>query len=61
MHNAPDGRTYYYNSETKQSSWQKPDELKTKAEVHQLMYMYIFIVNAILVSLIKMFVERVQE
>ncbi|XP_011402836.2 PREDICTED: pre-mRNA-processing factor 40 homolog B-like [Amphimedon queenslandica] len=32
MHNAPDGRTYYYNSETKQSSWQKPDELKTKAE-----------------------------
>lgn len=32
-HNAPDGRVYYYNSETKQSSWQKPDELKTKAEV----------------------------
>jgi hypothetical protein len=32
-HKAPDGRIYYYNSETKQSSWQKPDELKTKAEV----------------------------
>ncbi len=32
-HKAPDGRTYYYNSETKQSSWQKPNELKTNAEV----------------------------
>ncbi|XP_046856786.1 pre-mRNA-processing factor 40 homolog B-like isoform X2 [Xenia sp. Carnegie-2017] len=31
-HKAPDGRTYYYNSETKQSSWQKPNELKTNAE-----------------------------
>lgn len=32
-HKAPDGRTYYYNSVTKQSSWQKPDTLKTPAEV----------------------------
>lgn len=32
-HKAPDGRTYYYNSVTKQSSWQKPDQLKTPAEV----------------------------
>jgi pre-mRNA-processing factor 40 len=32
-HKAPDGRIYYYNSETKQSSWQKPNELKTNAEV----------------------------
>lgn len=32
-HTAPDGRTYYYNSVTKQSSWQKPDVLKTPAEV----------------------------
>lgn len=32
-HKAPDGRTYYYNSVTKQSSWEKPDELKTPAEV----------------------------
>ncbi|PRW33660.1 pre-mRNA-processing 40A isoform A [Chlorella sorokiniana] len=31
-HNAPDGRKYYYNSRTKQSSWEKPDELKTPAE-----------------------------
>uniref|UniRef100_A0A6I8R050 Pre-mRNA-processing factor 40 homolog A n=1 Tax=Xenopus tropicalis TaxID=8364 RepID=A0A6I8R050_XENTR len=31
-HKAPDGRTYYYNSETKQSTWEKPDELKSKAE-----------------------------
>lgn len=32
-HKSPDGRTYYYNSNTKQSSWEKPDELKTAAEV----------------------------
>ena len=32
-HQAPDGRLYYYNSESKISSWQKPDELKSKAEV----------------------------
>lgn len=32
-HKAPDGRSYYYNSGTKQSSWDKPDELKTKTEV----------------------------
>lgn len=32
-HKAPDGRVYYYNSVTKQSSWQKPDQLKTPAEV----------------------------
>uniref|UniRef100_A0A1B0D1J8 Uncharacterized protein n=1 Tax=Phlebotomus papatasi TaxID=29031 RepID=A0A1B0D1J8_PHLPP len=31
-HKSPDGRTYYYNSVTKQSSWEKPDELKTPAE-----------------------------
>ena len=24
---------YYYNNDTKVSSWQKPDELKTNAEV----------------------------
>ncbi|XP_076461336.1 pre-mRNA-processing factor 40 homolog A-like isoform X2 [Babylonia areolata] len=29
---APDGRTYYYNSVTKKSSWEKPDELKTITE-----------------------------
>jgi len=32
-HKAPDGRIYYYNNLTKQSSWEKPDELKTSAEV----------------------------
>ncbi|XP_063929657.1 pre-mRNA-processing factor 40 homolog A isoform X2 [Zophobas morio] len=31
-HKAPDGRTYYYNSITKQSSWQKPDQLKSPSE-----------------------------
>ncbi|KAJ6630483.1 Pre-mRNA-processing factor 40 like A, partial [Pseudolycoriella hygida] len=31
-HKSPDGRNYYYNNITKQSSWDKPDELKTVAE-----------------------------
>lgn len=35
-HKAPDGRIYYYNGITKQSSWQKPDQLKTPAEVSLL-------------------------
>lgn len=34
-HKSPDGRNYYYNNITKQSSWDKPDELKTVAEVEQ--------------------------
>lgn len=37
-HKSPDGRTYYYNSITKQSAWEKPDELKTIAEVSQTVY-----------------------
>lgn len=32
-HKAPDGRTYYYNSVTKLSSWQKPDQLKSPVEL----------------------------
>lgn len=32
-HKAPDGRTYYYNHISKQSSWEKPDDLKSKAEL----------------------------
>ncbi len=32
-HKAPDGRTYYYNAATRQSVWEKPDELKTEAEL----------------------------
>ncbi|XP_015597568.1 pre-mRNA-processing factor 40 homolog A isoform X2 [Cephus cinctus] len=32
-HKAPDGRTYYYNSSTKQSLWEKPDDLKTPSEL----------------------------
>lgn len=31
-HTAPDGRTYYFNAETKTSLWSKPDELKTEVE-----------------------------
>ncbi|XP_065341931.1 pre-mRNA-processing factor 40 homolog A isoform X2 [Cloeon dipterum] len=32
-HKAPDGRTYYYNNKTKQSSWEKPDDLKSPGEL----------------------------
>jgi len=32
-HKAPDGRTYFYNATTRQSSWEKPDSLKTPAEL----------------------------
>ena len=32
-HKAPDGRTYYYNAATRQSSWDKPDSLKSAAEL----------------------------
>ncbi|CAN7996057.1 unnamed protein product, partial [Ixodes pacificus] len=32
-HKAPDGRVYFYNHVTKQSSWEKPDELKTHTEL----------------------------
>lgn len=32
-HKAPDGRTYYYNSVTKESRWEKPDELKTEVRL----------------------------
>ncbi|KAM4024465.1 pre-mRNA-processing factor 40 homolog A isoform 2-T2 [Anomaloglossus baeobatrachus] len=31
-HKSPDGRIYYYNIETKQSTWEKPDDMKTPAE-----------------------------
>lgn len=37
-HKSPDGRTYYYNNVTKQSSWEKPDELKTVVEVRWLKF-----------------------
>ena len=32
-HKAPDGRTYFYNSSTKASSWEKPDCLKSSIEM----------------------------
>jgi len=35
-HKAPDGRNYYFNTATKQSVWEKPEELKTEAEVSEL-------------------------
>ncbi|KAJ3155311.1 PRP40 pre-mRNA processing factor 40 [Geranomyces michiganensis] len=31
-HTTSDGKVYYFNTKTKQSSWEKPDALKTEAE-----------------------------
>uniref|UniRef100_A0A8D3CU69 Pre-mRNA-processing factor 40 homolog A n=1 Tax=Scophthalmus maximus TaxID=52904 RepID=A0A8D3CU69_SCOMX len=31
-HKSLDSKTYYYNTETKQSTWEKPDDLKSPAE-----------------------------
>ena len=32
-HKAPDGRTYFYNNVTKASAWEKPDVMKSAAEL----------------------------
>jgi hypothetical protein len=32
-HRTPDGRVYYYNNYTQQSTWNKPDEFLTSEEV----------------------------
>jgi len=64
-HKAPDDRPYYYNLRTKQSSWEKPDELKTKTEVSEtllillvinIIYFYIII----LATIRTMPMERIQ-
>lgn len=34
---AEDGREYYYNPTTKQTTWEKPDELKDEVEVRATM------------------------
>lgn len=67
-HKAPDGRVYYYNVITKQSLWEKPDELKDAAEVSLVTNK--FVKNAFIgvitefelfsVALIAMSVEGVQ-
>lgn len=50
-HKSPDGRTYYYNSITKQSAWEKPDELKTIAEVSSMLWWFYRPAISILISL----------
>jgi len=45
-HKAPDGRTYYYNSISKESRWEKPDELKSSAEVCIILFQHIFSISS---------------
>lgn len=49
-HKSPDGRTYYYNSITKQSAWEKPDELKTIAEVSVFVVVLFYLLTRIFVA-----------
>jgi len=35
---AEDGREYYYNATTKQTTWEKPDELKDEVEVRATIF-----------------------
>lgn len=50
-HKAPDGRTYYYNSITKQSHWEKPEALKTPAEVSLLnCFGFLYFINTFIFS-----------
>lgn len=47
-HKAPDGRIYYYNSISKESRWEKPDELKTSTEVRSNLFrIRLFKMNAL--------------
>lgn len=36
LHRTAEGKVYYYNTATKQSAWEKPDELKSDAEVRMV-------------------------
>lgn len=62
-HKAPDGRIYFYNADTKQSSWEKPDDLKSPAEaIHFLIAFGAQINNNISVAPpISMSLERIQN
>lgn len=42
VHLSNDGKTFYYNNETKQSVWDKPEELKTEKEVKNIQKLVIF-------------------
>ena len=56
---APDGRTYYYNTQTKQTQWTKPAELMTAAEVKSRPFLYRAQANDIAASLSQPAMERI--
>lgn len=35
-HTAPDGRSYYYNAKTRESRWERPEEMKPKVAVSEI-------------------------
>lgn len=47
---APDGRIYYYNADDKQSVWEKPSALKSKAEVLSGLFWFFLSVSLVLSS-----------
>jgi pre-mRNA-processing factor 40 len=49
-HTAPDGRTYYFNSETKQSVWEKPAALKTQGAISSVFVVLTLTAELLLLS-----------
>lgn len=47
---APDGRIYYYNADDKQSVWEKPSALKSKAEVLSGLFWFFLSASLVLSS-----------
>jgi hypothetical protein len=69
MHRTADNRVYYYNNYTQQSTWDKPDELRTSEEVrfnkkktmlcNKCKYDAIFTPMCMLVVKTYMYLERI--
>ena len=44
-HTSPEGKKYYYNSETQESVWEKPQEMKDwEVSCNTIFFFHVFIV-----------------